>query len=97
MFGLEALGHDALIEGQVEDLSTRGMRAIIPAVLPDGARAFAVITPPDDLPIVAMIEVLEQTVLVAEVVVELRAQFVDLSEVNADRLRNLCAGASLAP
>jgi hypothetical protein len=57
----------------------------------DGGRAFAVITPADDPPIVAMIEVLEQTVVIADAAVELRAQFVDLSPDNADRIRSLCA------
>lgn len=97
LFGLEALGDNALIEGHVEDLSARGLRAIVPTVLPDGGRAFAVITPPDDLPIVAMIEVLEQTVLVADAVVEFRAQFVDLSELNSERIRVLCAQDSATP
>jgi PilZ domain-containing protein len=97
VFGLEALGGDTLIEGHVQDLSTRGMRAVVPSLLPEGGRAFAVITPPHDVPIVAMIEVLEQTVVAADAVVEFRAQFVDLSPANHDRLDVLCASGNAAP
>jgi hypothetical protein len=91
MFGLEALGGDALVEGQIKDVSKRGVRAIVPSLLPDRARAFAVMTPPGEQPIVAMIEVLEQTVVIADAAVELRAQFVDLSSANENRLHVLCA------
>lgn len=98
LFGLEPLGGEDLVEGHVRDLSTRGVRAVVPSLLSEGGRAFAVITPSDDVPIVALIEVLEQTVVVEDAAVELRAQFVDLSPDNAERLRALCAdkGVSLA-
>jgi hypothetical protein len=88
---VERLGGEALVEGHVKDVSTRGVRAIVPSLLPDGGRAFAVMTPPGELPIVAMIEVLEQTVVVADAAVEMRAQFVELSAANLDRLDVLCA------
>jgi hypothetical protein len=91
MLGIEALGGDVLVEGHVEDLSKGGVRAIVPSLLPEGGRAFAVITPPGELPIVAMIEVLEQSVLAADATIELRARFVELSPANRDRLHQLCA------
>lgn len=92
MLGLEALGGDVLVEGHVQDLSRGGVRAIVPSLLPEGGRAFAVITPPDnELPIVAMIEVITQKVIVADGTVELRARFVELSPPNRERLDHLCA------
>ena len=90
MLGLEALGGEVLIEGHVEDLSMGGVRACIPSLLPEGGRAFAVITPPGELPIVAMIEVMAQTVIADDTTVELRARFVELSRANRDRLHELC-------
>ncbi|MEY2451985.1 MAG: hypothetical protein QOD92_1559 [Acidimicrobiaceae bacterium] len=90
MLGLEALGGDVLVEGLVQDLSKGGVRAIIPSLLPEGGRAFAVITPPGELPIVAMIEVIAQQVIVEDGTVELRARFVELSPPNRDRLNSLC-------
>jgi hypothetical protein len=90
VLGIEALGGDVLVEGHVQDLSKGGVRAIIPSLLPDGGRAFAVITPPGELPIVAMIEVIAQTVIVEGATVELRARFVELSPANRDRLHQLC-------
>jgi hypothetical protein len=94
LFSLEALGDETLLEGHVHDLSTRGVRAVVPSLLPNGGRAFAVITPRDELPIVAMIEVLEQTVVVADAAVEMRARFVELSSANRERLDILCASAT---
>ena len=91
MLGLEALGGDVLVEGHVLDLSKGGVRATIPSLLPESGRAFAVITPPDEVPIVAMIEVITQRVIVDDGTVELRARFVELSAPNRERLNNLCA------
>ncbi|HEV3225464.1 MAG TPA: PilZ domain-containing protein [Acidimicrobiales bacterium] len=90
MLGLEVLGGDVLVEGHVEDLSKGGLRAVVPSLLPEGGRAFAVITPSGELPIVAMIEVVAQTIIAADGTVELRAVFVELSPPNRDRLRRLC-------
>ena len=89
--GIEALGGDVLVEGHVLDLSKGGVRATIPSLLPERGRAFAVITPPDELPIVAMIEVITQKVIVEDGTVELRARFVDVSPPNRERLHALCA------
>lgn len=91
LLGLELLGGDVLVEGHVEDLSKGGLRAYVPSLLPEGGRAFAVITPATELPIVAMIEVLAQTVIAADGTVELRARFFELSPANRDRLNQLCA------
>jgi len=90
VLGVEALGGDVLIEGQVEDLSMGGVRAVLPSLLPERGHAFAVITLPDELPIVAMIEVLAQTVIAADGTVEVRATFVELSGTNRERLHELC-------
>ena len=90
LLGLEVLGGDVLIEGKVQDLSKGGVRAIVPSLLPEGGRAFAVITPLGGLPIVAMIEVMTQTVIPADGTVELRARFVEISPANRDRLDVLC-------
>jgi hypothetical protein len=90
VLGIEALGGDVLVEGEVQDLSKGGVRAMIPSLLPEGGRAFAVITPPGELPIVAMIEVIAQTVIAAGATVELRARFVELSPANRARLHDLC-------
>ncbi len=89
-FGIEALGGDVLLEGHVEDLSTGGVRAVVPSLLPVSGRAFVVITPSGRLPIVGMIQVIAQTVLVADAVVEVRARFVEMTADNQARLRDLC-------
>ena len=91
MFGLEALGGDVLLEGHVKDLSMSGVRAFVPSVLPAMGRALVVITPPGQLPIVGMIQVVAQTIVVADATVELRARFIELSAESRARLQQLCA------
>ena len=73
------------------DLSKGGVRAVVPSLLPAGGRALVVITPPGQVPIVGMIQVVAQTVVVDDTTVELRARFTDMTAENRARLHQLCA------
>ena len=55
-------------------------------LLPPGTRAFVVIYDESHLPVVGILEIVDQQVVVDDVTVELRARFVHLSNENADRL-----------
>lgn len=89
--GLEPLGTDVLIEGEIRSLAPDEIVIAAPAMLTEGTRAFIVIADSDALPIVGLVEIVDQQVVIDDVIVELRARFVRLSNANFDRLAALCA------
>jgi hypothetical protein len=84
--GLEPLGSDVLIGGSIAHADPDEVVLATSGLLPVGTRAFVVIYDGGHLPVVGIIEIVDQQVVVDDVTVELRARFVHLSNTNADRL-----------
>jgi hypothetical protein len=91
LVGLEPLGSDVLVEGEIRELRPDEIVVATPSMLATGTRAFVVIEDPGHLPIVGLVEIEHQRVLVDDVIVELRARFIHLSPENAARLASLTA------
>jgi hypothetical protein len=84
--GLEPLGSDVLIGGSIVHADPDEVVLATPGLLPPGTRAFVVIYDGGHLPVVGIIEIVDQQVVLDDVTVELRARFLNLSTANADRL-----------
>src|SRR3954451_901191 len=85
--GLEPLGSDVLIGGSIVRADPDEVVLATSGLLPVGTRAFVVIYDGGGhLPVVGIIEIVDQQVVVDDVTVELRGRFVHLSNANADRL-----------
>ncbi|MEY2432646.1 MAG: PilZ domain [Acidimicrobiaceae bacterium] len=83
--GFERVGDDTLVAGTTRDISLGGLRATTPMVLPEGAHATVVLELSSGPPIVAVVEVLSQTILIEDVSIETRCRFVSISA--EDRMR----------
>ncbi|MEY2421862.1 MAG: hypothetical protein QOI95_1929 [Acidimicrobiaceae bacterium] len=86
LVGLEPLGSDVLVEGEIRELRADELVVATPSLLATGSRAFIVIDDPGQLPIVGLVVILSQRVVIDDVVVESQARFVHLTDENADRL-----------
>ena len=96
LVGLEPLGSDVLVEGEIRHLSTAEMVVAAASMLATGTRAFFVIAEPGGAPVVGLVEIVDQRVVVEDVTVELRARFVSVSDANAARLAVLRARLTIS-
>jgi len=89
LVGLEPLGTDVLVEGEIRQLSTTEMVVAAASMLATGTRAFFVIAVGSGAPVVGLVEIVDQRVLVEDVTVELHARFISMSEANTARVAAL--------